>query len=262
MKRKSQEKLSRAVRTSTPTEDEKLLCGSEKVFTDTDPWRVMRITGEFVEGFDALTKLDRAVSIFGSARVGEADPIYQQAVKTGELLGNAGFSIITGGGPGIMQAGNEGARLAKATSVGLNIELPFEQHLNPFVDVSVDFRYFFVRKTMFVKYSWAFVIFPGGFGTLDELFEALVLIQTGKLRSFPVILFGTSYWKGLVDWMQETLLKEGKIAGADLKLLKLADTPEEVVSIILASADSSDTDRDAEERAAREVTQRAHSDLR
>ena len=264
MARKVQDKLSRAAKIGEATEDEKLLEteAEETLFLQTDPWRVMRITGEFVEGIDALASLGRAVSIFGSARVPDTDPMYRTAVDVARLLGEAGFSVITGGGPGIMQAGNEGARLASARSVGLNIELPFEQRLNPFVDISVDFRYFFVLKTMFVKYSWAFVIFPGGFGTMDELFESLVLIQTGKLKSFPVILYSTAYWKGLVDWMRATMLAEGKIAEADLGLLEFCDTPEEVVQTILRSANDLDSQRATEEEAARRQTKKAFSDLR
>ncbi len=183
-----------------PTQDEQLFVAPDdasEAFTQTDTWRVFRIMGEFVAGFDSLAGLGPAVTIFGSARIRPDHPQYQQAVETARLLGEAGFSIITGGGPGIMQAGNEGAKAAGASSVGLNIELPFEQHLNPFIDLSVDFHYFFVRKTMLVKYAKAFVIFPGGFGTLDELFEAITLIQTGKISNFPVVLFDSSYWQGL-----------------------------------------------------------------
>jgi uncharacterized protein (TIGR00730 family) len=197
-----------------------------------DSWRVFRIMGEFVAGFDALSQVGPAISIFGSARTLPGDPQYEVCRRTARLLGEAGFSIITGGGPGIMEAANRGAREAGALSVGCNIELPFEQESNPYLDVGIDFRYFFVRKTMFVKYACGFVIFPGGFGTLDELFEALTLIQTGKVHDFPVVLFGTSYWKGLVDWVRDTLDVEGKISPGDLELLRLTDDPEEVVRIL------------------------------
>jgi len=176
--------LNRAARAGKPTEDQQLLetpQAAQKLFTHTDPWRVMRIMGEFVEGFDDLAELGQAVTIFGSARVKPDHPQYHQATEVARLLGEAGFAIITGGGPGIMEAGNLGAREAGVQSIGLNIELPFEQGTNPYVDLAINFRYFFVRKTMFVKYAQAFVIFPGGFGTMDELFEALTLIQTDKV---------------------------------------------------------------------------------
>jgi uncharacterized protein (TIGR00730 family) len=230
--------INRAARTGGATQDEQLLASPAKgpdlaAFVHTDPWRVFRIMGEFVEGFDALANLGSAVTIFGSARVPPGHPEYDQATEVARLLGEQGFTIITGGGPGVMEAANKGAREAGVTSVGCNIELPFEQHLNPYVDVAINFRYFFVRKTMFVKYAEAFVIFPGGFGTLDELFEALTLIQTGKVRDFPVILFGTEYWKGLIDWMRGTLLAERKISPDDVHLLSVTDSPEEVVRIIV-----------------------------
>jgi uncharacterized protein (TIGR00730 family) len=183
--------------------------------------------GEFVEGFDELVSLGPAVAFFGSARTAPDHPTYTMCVDTARLVGEAGFSIITGGGPGMMEAANRGAREAGVTSVGCNIELPFEQGTNPFVDLAIDFRYFFVRKTMFVKYSQAFVVFPGGFGTLDEAFEALTLIQTGKIRDFPVVLFGSEYWKGLVEWIKETLVEEGTISLGDMDLFCLADSPEE-----------------------------------
>ncbi len=190
-------------------------------------WRVFRIMGEFVEGFDELQTLGPAVSFFGSARVTEADPMYQECVETARRVGEAGFAIITGGGPGIMEAANRGAREAGVASVGCNIELPFEQGTNPYVDISIDFRYFFVRKTMFVKYAEAFVIFPGGFGTMDELFEALTLIQTHKVSNFPVVLFGSEYWGGLLEWMRATMAVEGKIAPSDLDLMLVTDSPEQ-----------------------------------
>lgn len=194
-----------------------------------DSWRVFRIMGEFVEGFDELQNLGPAVSFFGSARVTEADPMYHECVETARRVGEAGFAIITGGGPGIMEAANRGAREAGVASVGCNIELPFEQGTNPYVDISIDFRYFFVRKTMFVKYAEAFVIFPGGFGTMDELFESLTLIQTGKVAHFPVVLFGKDYWSGLTDWMRNTLVAEGKVSEKDLDLIFVTDSPDEAV---------------------------------
>ena len=212
--------------------------------------------GECVEGFAELAGLGPAVTIFGSARVGREDPAYATAVEVGRLLGEAGFTIITGGGPGIMEAGNRGAREAGVTSVGLNIELPFEQHVNPFVDVEVDFRYFFVRKTMLVKYAQAFVIFPGGFGTMDELFEALTLIQTGKIRDFPIVLFGPDYWRGLIDWLRSTMIPEGKATEADLNLLCVTDSPTEARDHILAATEEHHDGPDHESRA-REATRRA-----
>jgi uncharacterized protein (TIGR00730 family) len=211
------------------TEDERLLESVEELETiGKDAWRIFRIMGEFVEGFEEMTKVGRAVSIFGSARTEPGDPQYELCVETARLLGEAGFAVITGGGPGIMEAANKGARESGACSVGCNIELPFEQSGNPFADLSIDFRYFFVRKTMFVKYAQAFVIFPGGFGTMDELFESLTLIQTGKVRNFPVVLVGTEYWGGLLDWIRETMVAEGKISDSDLDLLYLTDDPREV----------------------------------
>lgn len=231
--------LNRAARMGQATQDEQLLQSPAvqqppaPEFTSTDPWRVFRIMGEFVEGFDALAKVGPAVTIFGSARVPPDHPQYETARETARQLGEAGFSIITGGGPGIMEAANRGARDAGVLSVGCNIELPFEQHINEWVDVAINFRYFFVRKTMFVKYAEAFVIFPGGFGTLDELTEALTLIQTGKIRDFPVVLYDSAYWKGFLDWIRGTLLAEGKVSPNDLELMEIADTPEDVVRIIL-----------------------------
>jgi len=194
-----------------------------------ESWRVFRILGEFVEGFEELSRLGPCVSFFGSARLTQADPVYQECVETARLMGEAGFGIITGGGPGIMEAANRGARAAGVPSVGCNIELPFEQGLNDFVDLGLDFRYFFVRKTMFVKYAQAFVIFPGGFGTMDELFEALTLIQTGKVRNFPVVLFGTEYWSGLLDWIKNRLVGERKISPEDLDLIFVTDSPVDAV---------------------------------
>ena len=247
--------LNRAARRNQPTEDEQLLepaTTEEVLFIHTDPWRVMRIQSEFVEGFDALAEVGPAVTIFGSARVPDGTPHYQAAVDVARLLGQAGFAIITGGGPGIMEAANRGAQEAGVQSIGLNIELPFEQGVNRFVELGVEFRYFFVRKTMFMKYAQAFVIFPGGFGTMDELFEALTLIQTGKVKNFPVILFDSSYWRGLLEWLRGTMLAQRKIAEADLDLLMMSDSPSEVRDLILRSG--GDRQRAAQEADAREVT--------
>ena len=230
--------LNRAARSGRPTEDSLLFTWSEAdrkraaEFTQSDPWRVLRITGEFVEGFDALAAVGPAVSIFGSARTPESDPMYGAARKVGELLARSGFATITGGGPGIMEAANRGAAEAGGLSVGANIELPREQGLNRYVNLPLNFRYFFVRKTMFVKYAEGFVIFPGGFGTLDELFEALTLIQTGKLGIFPVILFGGDFWAPLIRWLEEALLGTEKIEATDLRLLTVTDEPEQVVRIV------------------------------
>jgi uncharacterized protein (TIGR00730 family) len=216
------------------TEDERLLESVEDIRTiGKEAWRVFRIMFEFVEGFEEMSEIGPAVSVFGSARTSPDDPMYRRCVETSRLLGEAGFSIITGGGPGIMEAANRGARLAGVRSVGCNIELPFEQRSNEFLDVSIDFRYFFVRKTMFVKYASAFVIFPGGFGTLDELFEALTLIQTGKVHNFPVVLFGSSYWSGMLDWIRETMAAEGKILPSDLDLLHVTDEPADATDHIV-----------------------------
>jgi len=217
------------------TEDQRLLdMAPQDDFRRAETWRVMRINSELVEGIDTLGALGRAVSIFGSARTPPDDPYYEAARRTAALLAGAGFTVITGGGPGIMEAANRGARDVQGRSIGCNIELPFEQASNPYVDTLISFRYFFVRKTMFVKYSSAFVIYPGGFGTLDELFEALTLIQTGKISHFPVVLFGSTYWGGLYDWIKDQLLAGGKIAEADLALMQLTDDPEEAAEMITA----------------------------
>ena len=202
-------------------------------FTHTDPWRVLRIQSEFVNGINALSEIGAGVAVFGSARLGEDSPYYQDARRLGHLLVKAGFAIITGGGPGLMEAANRGAHEAGGFSVGCNIELPFEQDLNPYLNLSINFRYFFVRKTMFVKYSNGFVIFPGGFGTLDELFEALTLVQTRKISRFPIVLYGTSYWKGLLDWIKGTQLEAGTISPEDLNLLILTDSLEETRDIMV-----------------------------
>ncbi len=201
----------------------------------TDPWRVLRIQAEFIEGFGLLAELGPAVSVFGSARTPPGSPEYEQAEAIGAGLAAAGYAVITGGGPGIMEAANKGAVSANGVSVGLGIELPVEQGLNDYVEIGLEFRYFFVRKTMFVKYSQAFVVLPGGFGTLDELFEALTLVQTGKITQFPIVLVGSQYWSGLLRWFEDTLLTSGKIAETDPGLIKVADDPEEVVKIITAA---------------------------
>jgi len=202
-------------------------------FTLTDPWRVFRIMSEFVEGFDALSHIPPAVAIFGSARAKPEDPTYIAAVETARLLAKAGIAIITGGGPGVMEAGNKGAQEGGNVSIGCNIELPFEQGPNPYLDISLDFRYFFVRKTMFVKYSEAFVIFPGGFGTMDELFEALLLIQTKKVSHFPVILYDSKYWGGLISWIRDVMMATEKILPEDAGLLLLSDDPREICKIVV-----------------------------
>ena len=222
------------------TQDEQLLESPRlDEFTHTDTWRVFRIMGEFVTGFDELATLTQGISIFGSARTHVDDPDYAAAQETAALLARAGFAVITGGGPGIMEAANRGAFEAGGLSIGCNIELPFEQSSNPYLTRSLKFKYFFVRKMMFVKYSLGFIIFPGGFGTLDELFEALTLIQTQKIRNFPVVLFGSKYWEGLLNWVRDFGLKEGKLTELDLKRLHLTDSPAEVVKIIVASQKSS-----------------------
>lgn len=245
-----------------PTQDAQLLSPPTEqpvAFTSTDPWRVLRIQGEFVEGFEALATTREAVSIFGSARVRPGHPQYQAAVEVARLLGEAGYAIITGGGPGIMEAGNRGAKMAGAPSIGLNIELPFEQGSNRFVEIPVDFHYFFVRKTMFVKYAKGFIIFPGGFGTLDELFEALTLIQTGKIENFPVVLFDSQYWNGLLAWIRDVMLSEGKIGPADIDLMMVTDSPQEAVDLIIESS-RDNPERRAKEASAQASTRKAYSE--
>ncbi len=199
-----------------------------------DSWALFKIMGEFVSGFEKMSAIGPCVSIFGSARTKADHKYYELAVSIAKSLSDAGYGVITGGGPGIMEAGNKGASISGGTSVGLNIDLPFEQHNNPYIDSdkSLDFDYFFVRKVMFVKYSQGFVVMPGGFGTLDELFEAITLIQTHKIGVFPIILVGTDFWKGLLDWIKETMLAAGNISPKDLDLIKLVDTEQEVVEII------------------------------
>jgi uncharacterized protein (TIGR00730 family) len=225
-------------RPAQTAEDRKLLMQrpyADPSFLETDAWRALRIMGEFIDGFDALARLGPAVSIFGSARTLATDPMYEQARLLARRLSEEGFTVITGGGPGIMEAANRGAREADGVSVGLGIDLPLEQGVNTYVDLAIYFRYFFVRKTMFVKYAQAFVIFPGGFGTFDELFESLTLVQTGKIDHFPIILVGSGYWEGLLAWLRSTVAGEGKIDEIDLKLMRICDDVDEITSIISAS---------------------------
>jgi uncharacterized protein (TIGR00730 family) len=203
----------------------------------TDPWRVLRIQAEFVEGFGALAELGPAVGVFGSARTPPGSPEYAQAEQLGRGLAEAGFAVITGGGPGTMEAANKGVSQAGGVSVGLGIELPFESGLNEWVDVGVNFRYFFARKTMFVKYSSGFVALPGGLGTFDELFEALTLVQTRKVTSFPVVLIGTAYWSGMLDWLRNTVLAAGNISASDLDMLAVTDDVDEAVAMMVAGVD-------------------------
>jgi uncharacterized protein (TIGR00730 family) len=223
-----------------PTEDETLLEGPQprerrdkEQLLVSDPWRVLRIMGEFVWGFDNLSDVRDGVSIFGSARTPPSDPHYKAAVETARLLSQAGIPVITGGGPGIMEAANRGALEGGGLSIGCNIELPFEQGSNPYLSRSLNFKFFFVRKTMFVKYATAFIVFPGGYGTLDELFEALTLIQTGKVKHFPVILFGREYWKGMAEWLSRTVAAEGKVDAKDLLLYKVTDDPAEATRLVV-----------------------------
>jgi uncharacterized protein (TIGR00730 family) len=255
---KEERRIDDAIRDVTPlvTEDEKLLDFAPKRgddFTRTDTWRVMRIMGEFIEGFDKLANVEKGVTFFGSARTAPDDPYYVAATQTAKLLSEQGFAIITGAGPGIMEAANKGAQDGGGHSIGCNIQLPFEQGSNPYVDTLIDFRYFFVRKTMFIKYSIGYVIFPGGFGTLDELFEAVTLIQTGKISQFPVVLFGTHYWAGLVRWIQSRVLGEQKISPGDLDLLVITDDPKEAADVIAAAWEAQMTAVAGKARAAWEI---------
>ena len=197
-----------------------------------ESWRIFRIMAEFVESIEVLSGVHNAVTIFGSARVKPGDKYYQMAEKLGQLLAQNGFSVITGGGPGIMEAGNKGAAEAGGKSVGMNIKLPFEQKPNPYANLQLDYKYFFIRKVMFVKYAVAYVIMPGGYGTMDEFFEALTLIQTKRMRSFPVILMGRDYWQGLLDWLQNTMLQNNMILPCDIEMIQIIDEPEEVVKHI------------------------------
>ena len=229
----------------TTTSDQRLLASAgDTNWLSGDPWRVMRIQSEFVEGFGALADVGPAVSVFGSARTKPEHPDYATGVAVGRGLVEAGYAVITGGGPGIMEAANRGAKVAGGVSVGLGIELPFEQGMNDYVDLGVNFRYFFARKTMFVKYSEGFVVLPGGFGTFDELFEALTLVQTHKVIQFPIVLIGRDYWQGLLDWINGPVLDRGLISAADHDLIQLVDSAEEAVAIVV--------ERGAELRAAEE----------
>jgi hypothetical protein len=239
------------------TEDQMLLRSREPIagFQETDTWRTLRIMGEFVEGFDALADIGPAVSIFGSARVGRRNRYYSAARRLAAALAQQGFAIITGGGPGIMEAANRGAKEAGGLSIGCNIELPFEQGLNEYVDLGMEFRYFFVRKVMFVKYAEGFVIFPGGFGTLDELFEALTLIQTGKVEHFPVVLYGTDYWEGMMQWIREKPLYEEKVSPEDLELLTITSDIDEACEAITKHHRSRHQER--KEEASQEATKEA-----
>jgi hypothetical protein len=237
--------LRRAQITAGTTDQRLLDSRGPSDWVHTDPWRVLRIQSEFVEGFGLLAELPAAVAVFGSARTPADDPEYALARRIGGALAEAGYAVITGGGPGVMEAANRGAGEAGGTSVGLGIELPFEQRLNDWVDLGINFRYFFARKTMFVKYAQAFVIMPGGFGTLDEMFEALTLVQTQKVTRFPVVLVGTQYWHGLLDWLRTTVLPGGKIRDADLDLLHVTDDVGEVVAHVVGSAEARRTEEQA-----------------
>ena len=243
------------------TEDQKLLRsrGPTPDFQDTDTWRTLRILGEFVEGFDALAGIGPAVSIFGSARIGRRNRYYGAARRLAAELAKQGFAIITGGGPGVMEAANRGAKEAGGLSIGCNIELPFEQGLNEYVDLGLEFRYFFVRKVMFVKYAEAFVIFPGGFGTLDELFESLTLIQTGKVEHFPVVLYGKDYWEGMMQWIRDKPLYEEKVSPQDLDLLTVTDDVATACQAIVDARRDREAreERGSEERASQRANQRA-----
>ncbi|MBA3346169.1 MAG: TIGR00730 family Rossman fold protein [Gemmatimonadales bacterium] len=230
-----------------PTEDEQLLESPpkqrpEQLFLKSDSWRVLRIMGEFVWGFDNLADVSDGVTIFGSARTKPDDPQYAKAVETARLLAQAGIPVLTGGGPGIMEAANRGAQEAGGLSIGCNIELPFEQGSNAYLSRSLNFKFFFVRKTMFVKYATAFIVFPGGYGTLDELFEALTLIQTGKVKHFPVILFGSTYWAGLVEWLTRVVAEERKVNPADLQLFRVTDDPAEAARIVIEARNEKPAD--------------------
>ncbi|KQW14405.1 MULTISPECIES: TIGR00730 family Rossman fold protein [Streptomyces] len=229
--------LRRRGQVTASTTDQRLLdAGGPSDWVHTDPWRVLRIQSEFIEGFGTLAELPPAISVFGSARTPADSPEYEAGVRLGRGLVEAGFAVITGGGPGAMEAANKGACEANGTSVGLGIELPFEQGLNPYVDIGLNFRYFFVRKMMFVKYAQGFVVLPGGLGTLDELFEALTLVQTQKVTRFPIVLFGSEYWGGLVDWLKNTLIAQGKASEKDLLLFHVTDDVDEAVALVSKEA--------------------------
>ena len=229
--------LRRRDQVQASTTDQRLLdAGGPSDWVHTDPWRVLRIQSEFIEGFGTLAELPPAISVFGSARTPAGSPEYEAGVRLGRGLVEAGFAVITGGGPGAMEAANKGACEAKGVSVGLGIELPFEQGLNAYVDIGLNFRYFFVRKMMFVKYAQGFVVLPGGLGTLDELFEALTLVQTQKVTRFPIVLFGSEYWGGLVDWLKNTLIAQGKASEKDLMLFHVTDDVDEAVALVSKEA--------------------------
>ena len=230
-------------RQGTTTDQRLLESRGPTDWVHTDPWRVLRIQAEFVDGFGTLAELGPATGVFGSARTQADDPLYAAAEQIGGRLAEAGQAVITGGGPGIMEAANKGAAQAGGVSVGLGIELPFETGLNPYVNLGVNFRYFFARKTMFVKYAQGFVVLPGGFGTLDELFEALTLVQTRKVTSFPVVLFGTSYWAGLVGWLRDAALTQGMVSAPDLDIFTLTDDVDEVVATVVGSAPTPPAER-------------------
>jgi uncharacterized protein (TIGR00730 family) len=237
-KQRGQTVLRREQATASTTDQRLLDSRGATDWVHTDPWRVLRIQAEFVEGFGTLAAIGPAVSVFGSARTPRDDPEYARGTELGGALARAGFTVITGGGPGLMEAVNKGACDAGGVSVGLGIELPFEQRINDYVDIGIQFRYFFVRKTMFVKYAQAFVILPGGFGTLDELFEALTLVQTGKVTRFPIVLLGTAYWGGLMEWVSARLLAGGMVDAEDLALLRVTDSVEETVDLIVSAAEA------------------------
>ncbi len=233
------------------TEDQRLLDSVTRADWKTkDAWRALRILSEFVEGFDTLADLPAAVSVFGSARIKPGTVEWEMAERVGAALARAGYAVITGGGPGVMEAANKGAAEAGGMSVGLGIELPFEQRVNDWVDINIDFRYFFARKTMFVKYAQAFVVLPGGFGTMDELFEALTLVQTHKVTRFPVVLLGTRYWSGLLDWIRDAMRAEGKISPQDMDLIFLTDDVDEAVAYIVAADEAINAEQQAAEETA------------
>ncbi|HBX80932.1 MAG: TIGR00730 family Rossman fold protein [Propionibacteriaceae bacterium] len=220
------------------THDQRLLAkGGSSDWVHSDPWRVMRIQSEFVEGFGTLSELGPAISVFGSARTKPGTPEYKAGVEIGRKIVEAGYAAITGGGPGIMEAVNKGAARAGGVSVGLGIELPFESSLNKYVTLGINFRYFFARKVMFLKYSQGFIVMPGGYGTFDEVFESLTMMQTKKVTSFPLVLVGTKYWGGLIDWMRESVLADGYINPIDLDMLKITDDPDEAVRLVTNPSD-------------------------
>ncbi|OKL50391.1 TIGR00730 family Rossman fold protein [Boudabousia marimammalium] len=223
---------------ATTTDARLLATRQDADWLHSDPWRVLRIQSEFVEGFGALAELGPAISVFGSARTQPEDPYYREAEKIGRLLVEEGYAVITGGGPGMMEAANKGAREAGGRSVGLGIELPHEQGLNQWIDLGINFRYFFARKTMFMKYSYGYIVMPGGFGTLDELFEAITLVQTKKVQNFPIVLVGVKFWQPLLGWLKDTLLAKGTISEPDLELLKVVDTAQEAVEAIVEGVTS------------------------